>query len=499
MDREKWKIIRTVIEAVFLFGVLVICAFSQVQFSSYKQSVVLDTKTDGGFLALSYMGVDRLGDEDRIGEKDLDEQLGLLKENGFETVTQEQIRQYYEDGKSLPPKALFLIFEDGRKDTVLLADPILVKYNYKATILTYGKKLEDRDYNFIKKSYIKNRSFWEVGCSGYRMEYINCYDGSKNHYLMDFIRDRDGIPQESGEQMQNRIAWDYKKIKEAYEEKWGETPKLYVLLHSNSGMFGNNRQVSNENEKWMYQLFSLNFNRIGSGWNNRECSPYNLTRLSPRGNWSTNKLIQTICLEKPGCIYKREEQNPEWKEQKGVMEHKKGKIIMTSDPDGVGNMRLANGFVANKCNLSVKYPFTDKNKVYTFLRCNVDNSEYLRLYRQSRYLILSQKLQGADKEQELWKKDVGTGSVSVEWKLDGMKSSISTDGKREWQRNEVDVMTPGSAGIGMECKKHQIDDGVLEELYISDLWDDRLGLWSKFKNGLQKGGEWLYEVLIDSW
>lgn len=49
----------------------------------------------------------------------------------------------------LSKKALFLMFEDGRKDTVLFTEKLLEKLNYQATILTYGEKFKRDDQKFI--------------------------------------------------------------------------------------------------------------------------------------------------------------------------------------------------------------------------------------------------------------------------------------------------------------------------------------------------------------
>lgn len=85
----------------------------------------------------------------------------------------------------LPKKALFLMFEDGRKDTVLFTEKLLEKLNYQATILTYGEKFKRDDQKFISAKDLRKlqkEGFWELGTNGYRLSYINCYDRYK-HFL----------------------------------------------------------------------------------------------------------------------------------------------------------------------------------------------------------------------------------------------------------------------------------------------------------------------------
>ncbi len=80
------------------------------------------------------------------------------------------------EGKALPDKALFLLFEDGRRDTAIFSQKIMEKYNYKATMFTYADKFEKNDPKFLMpKDLLKlvDSSYWELGTNGYRLEYIN--------------------------------------------------------------------------------------------------------------------------------------------------------------------------------------------------------------------------------------------------------------------------------------------------------------------------------------
>ena len=43
--------------------------------------------------------------------------------------------------------------------------------------------------------------------------------------------------------------------------------------------------VSYENEKWIRKLFTMNFNREGCSFNQRNSSLYDLTRMQPQPYW----------------------------------------------------------------------------------------------------------------------------------------------------------------------------------------------------------------------
>ena len=157
-----------------------------------------------------------------------------------------------------------------------------------------------------------------------------------NHYLMDYIRDEDGFPKESYAAMKNRVSYDYKTLEDIYIEKLGYIPGAYVLMHSNTGAFGNNDKVSAVNEYWIKKLFKMNFNREGYCKNVINSGMYDLTRMQPQSYWSVNHLLMRIKYDTndEGIEFIKGDQSRQnyWDVQKGVAEFKDEKIIVTSLP-----------------------------------------------------------------------------------------------------------------------------------------------------------------------
>ncbi|MDU2238981.1 MAG: polysaccharide deacetylase family protein [Paenibacillus sp.] len=210
-----------------------------------------------GFIALSYFGVGRNGTAKLVAKSQLDEQLKALHDQGYRTISQQDILDFYAKGAPLPDKALFLAFEDGRNDSGLFAEPLLEKYNFKATFLSYADKMGNSERKFVQPKDMLDMAktgFWELGTNGYRLSYINIFDkdgrfiGMKdekeltdkakvayyNHYLMDFIRDENMIPVENRAQMEARIDSDYKAMKDAYTNSLGYVPSIYMIMHANA-------------------------------------------------------------------------------------------------------------------------------------------------------------------------------------------------------------------------------------------------------------------------
>ena len=317
---KKMRVVVELIALAILAFAIYSLFYSLRTYVPYDHNAVAAGEKDTGFVALSYFGVDHIGDTSTlIGQKQLQKHLGELKRQGFVTITQQDILDYYEQGKPLPEKSLYLMFEDGRRDTAIFAQPVLENLNYKASIMSYAENVESLDLKFLKPSELtelEESTFWEQGTNGYRMEYINVFDRYNNyigeidplryamltpylgrrynHYLMDYIRDEHGVPKESYGHMSRRISYDYERLRDIYTENFGKVPAAYVHMHGNTGKFANNNAVSAVNEKWIRELFPMAFNREGYCFNQRNSSLYDLTRMQPQPYWPINHLLMRI-------------------------------------------------------------------------------------------------------------------------------------------------------------------------------------------------------------
>jgi peptidoglycan/xylan/chitin deacetylase (PgdA/CDA1 family) len=72
-----------------------------------------------------------------------DEQMRLLRELGYVAVTLGAVRDYYLDGAPLPPGAVLITFDDGYRDNLENAAPILRRYGYPAVVFVPVGYLDD--------------------------------------------------------------------------------------------------------------------------------------------------------------------------------------------------------------------------------------------------------------------------------------------------------------------------------------------------------------------
>lgn len=425
--KDRKKRIRVILQIIILLSVAAFCINALLTLKAYQPyRMVAAPDKDQGFIALSYFGIERNGNQTLIGEKRLYEQLQALKQQGYVTITQQDIIDYYQARKLLPDKALFLIFEDGRRDTAIFAQKILEDLNFKATMLTYPEKFEKKDPKFLvpeELSKLEKNTFWEMGTNGYRLAFINVFDRydnylgeldplrhagvtsylsrKYNHYLMDYIRDEYGIPKESYSKMKERISYDYEALRNTYTQSLGYVPRMYILMHSNTGSFGNNDKVSAVNEYWIKELFAMNFNREGFCFNQRNSSIYDLTRMQPQAYWSTNHLLMRIKydINRDVEFVKGEpEKHKVWETVKGASEIHEETITLTSLPKDKGLLRLKNSNDFSDIKLSVRLQGNKLGLQKIYMRANDTLNRFISVSIFNNVLYVAEKNSGAEKQ-----------------------------------------------------------------------------------------------------
>lgn len=427
--KERKKVIRSIVEWILLLFILYIIYLALFSYNTYIPfSDNERSQTEDGFIAISYFGVDRSGSETLVSTKQLEEHIKALNKSGYVTIGQEDIKNYYKNNQPLPPKSLFLIFEDGRRDTVIFSQKILEKYNYKGNILSYAENLESKSSKFLNASdlnSLQKDSFWEIGTNGYRLSYINVFDRygnffnqldtneyqllssyvdrNYNHYLMDYIRDEYGIPVEDFDEMNERISYDYKLMQKVYTDSIDKIPTMYALMHSNTGRFATNDNVSYVNEIWIKELFAMNFNREGNSKNVLDTSIYNLSRIQPQAYWSTNHLLMRI-WEDTGhelAFVKGDiDKHKNWEIPFGAAEFVDDTITLTSLPQDKGLMFLKDSEEYKNISLSVKMNGNKAGSQGVYLRADKELNQYILIQIKNNILYVYEKKDGAEEKEK---------------------------------------------------------------------------------------------------
>jgi len=75
-----------------------------------------------------------------------EEQLQYLKKEGYQSVTSEQVYQYYANGRPLPDKPIMLSFDDNDDNQYTTAVPLLKKYGFNATFFIMTVTIDKENY-----------------------------------------------------------------------------------------------------------------------------------------------------------------------------------------------------------------------------------------------------------------------------------------------------------------------------------------------------------------
>lgn len=418
--KNRWKAVKTVVQAVVLLVVAGLIYRAVWGGGTYAEPDKGTWSNDKGFIALSYFGVGRSGTPKLIAKDELNRQLKALHDQGYRTISQQDILDYYAKGTPLPDKALFLSFEDGRNDSALFAQPLLERYNDKATFLSYAGKLGNGDNKFLQANEMlkmQKTGYWELGSNGYRLSYINVFDkdgdflgqrtesGMKNkstvayynHYLMDFVRDENMIPTENRQQMEARIAKDYDLMKDVYTKKLGAVPGLYMIMHANSLGNGMNPLVTAINEKEIEGLFAMHFAREGVAFNGKGGNVYDLTRVQPQPYWSTNHLLMKIGKDTGQAMtFVRGEKSraSDWTTAAGAAFFDENEIVLTSPAGSAGLMALNGSETYGDVAVTAKLEGNVVGKQGLYLRYDGATDSYVRVVLADNEIAVEQKKPG---------------------------------------------------------------------------------------------------------
>lgn len=491
--KNRRKIIKVTAQVVVLAVVAVLLANAIFDFRTYKEPDRAAWRQDQGFIALSYFGVGRTGTSKLVSKSQLDAQLKALYEQGYTTISQQDIIDYYRNGKKLPDKALYLSFEDGRNDSALFAQPLLEKYNYKATFLSYADKMGNSERKFLQpKDMLKmtRTGYWELGTNGNRLTYINIFDSegryigvkdegeltSKsnveyyNHYLMDFIRDENMIPLENRAEMEERIQADYEAMNKVYTESLGYVPGTYMIMHANALGSGMNQLVADANTEQIEQLFGMNFNREGMAFNSQDSDLYNLTRVQPAPYWSTNHLLMKLHKDQGQSmqfVRGDKQQADKWELLGGAVEFSDNRFVVTSPPSQAGTVYLK-GSEETDVTVSAKALGNVVGRQSIYVRYDRTKGSYVRLLLENNNVVVEQKRAGQAPE------ELFTYSLpKVEWGEEDLqfdKASVYTKeqtqaGDRD-DENEYPVNILGNRSLEISVKGHSVSVSVDQQLIL---------------------------------
>ncbi|AJQ29110.1 polysaccharide deacetylase family protein [Pelosinus fermentans] len=168
-----------------------------------------------------------------LSSTEFEAQINYLYQEGYTGISPDQLADYLQSGKKLPPKPILITLDDGYKDNYQVAYPILQKYHFTATIFVitdfvnnYGK--------YLTWNQIREMSDNGVSFEAHTLSHIS-------------------LPKASDEEIRNQLV----KSKEAIEWRLGK--KVDYLAYP--GGEYDQRVIGLAKEAGYRAAFTVNFGR----------------------------------------------------------------------------------------------------------------------------------------------------------------------------------------------------------------------------------------------
>ncbi|MEL1135094.1 polysaccharide deacetylase family protein [Desulfitobacterium sp. THU1] len=113
------------------------------------------------------------GNELRIPPQEFETHMQLLYDNGYESVSLDELYHYfYEDGV-LPEKPIVITFDDGYEDNYTHAFPIADKFGYHGTIFMVTDWIDGAGYLKREQLLEMSQAGWQIGSHTKSHPYLN--------------------------------------------------------------------------------------------------------------------------------------------------------------------------------------------------------------------------------------------------------------------------------------------------------------------------------------
>lgn len=351
-----------------------------------------------GFMAVSYSGLSLDEQSDLlVGTRALRDHLQTLARAGYKTVTTQDLIDFYKKNKPLPDKALYLMFEGGRKDSVLFSQPILTEIGYNASLYLFADRLKGWNRFFVRADEarkIAHNPFWDVNTMGYHSGVINQTDnGRYAYFLCDYLAGPDGRPTETPAEFDARVVRDYKEAYEAVDAATDKPPLGYVFLPANTLGISLPEALAKPNEEAIRQYFSLAFTRVGEAYNSRETDSRALTRLQVGPDWTADRLLLEVESRLPKSQFldfASSVRQGLWQVGAGEIAAD-GRTLTLSSPagkDGFARLRGSEGFENFLCEVTVDPTPDGASLIYLRYR---DAGSFVRIQTTADRVLVQEK------------------------------------------------------------------------------------------------------------
>lgn len=122
------------------------------------------------YLSVPPAGADVIRRDLSVTPDQFEAQLAYLRQEGYETISLEQLAYALTEKADLPPKPIIITFDDGYRDHYENAFPLLRKYGDTATFFIFTQPVDENNVDYLSWDMVKemHQAGMEFGSHSYR-------------------------------------------------------------------------------------------------------------------------------------------------------------------------------------------------------------------------------------------------------------------------------------------------------------------------------------------
>ncbi len=257
---------------------------------------------------LLYHGVSPAStDAETIPQSLFREHMEMLKKEGYQSISTEDLIGFLEGRTALPQKPVLITFDDARADSFMYADPILRDAGFKATMFVPIEAVGQHGpfnatWDQLRNAKASGR--WDMQChahTGHKPVQIDA-EGTKGNFLTNRMWLVDQKRLETVAEYRRRLQEDYQRCGEALmKEIPGTRIAGYAYPFGEIGHkgFSNERSAVETNKQIAVARFRMGFVQDSSGWVTRRSSRPVLPRFEVPMDYTAEDLAQHLRQTNP--------------------------------------------------------------------------------------------------------------------------------------------------------------------------------------------------------
>lgn len=227
-----------------------------------------------------------------ISPKKFAQHLAMLKQEGFNVISLQQLGDFLAGNGEVPPKAVVITFDDGYQSNYQYAYPLLKEHEFPAAIFVIVSRIGRTEGEIPKLSWTQIEEMHREGISFQSHSFDGHYtiptspEGDEKPFLAAEMYDAGTGAKEGVAQRQQRVYQDLKTSKEILEARLGEPVEYFAAPYG----WYDDVTIAAAREAGFKYIFS-----IKPGANQRNTDPYRLYRINAGSpDISAEELKKTI-------------------------------------------------------------------------------------------------------------------------------------------------------------------------------------------------------------